>query len=229
MTRPARRMLPAPDRLRRAGPSSGRRRAVTAGALLVALGVVPLTACGSSGGTLVAVTLPPSSSPSAGESDPESQNATEKSKQADTENSSENVAFCDDTNTRTTAEKVRKPINHMLITVLNTGTEPCTLYGYPILNFGEAQPTSRVNPDSEMDQTLVLNPDDVGYSGVTLSSAEGERGDTSRDLVVRFRGPKADVFPGKDAELRLPAPGVYTDDTLTVTYWSIDSNFVLIW
>ncbi len=46
---------------------------------------------------------------------------------------------CNGANSKTTATEVSRPLNHLLLTVTNTGAKNCDLTGYPIARFGEAQ------------------------------------------------------------------------------------------
>ncbi len=46
---------------------------------------------------------------------------------------------CNGSNTSVTAEPVSRPVNHMLITVENTGSQNCDLTYYPVLRFDEMQ------------------------------------------------------------------------------------------
>ncbi len=50
---------------------------------------------------------------------------------------------CTGANTKVTAQTVTRPLNHMLLTVKNTGSKTCYLYGYPALRFQDAQAVPR--------------------------------------------------------------------------------------
>ncbi|MFE1292660.1 DUF4232 domain-containing protein [Streptomyces sp. NPDC058751] len=121
---------------------------------------------------------------------------------------------CDGSNTKTTATVVSRPLNHLLLTVTNTGTRNCDLTGYPIVRFGEAQSVPPVAEETRPQAVVTLAPGESGYAGVLLSSADGSGGDgyTAKTLEVGFDR-------GRGATPALPAKGVHVDDRLTVTYW----------
>ncbi|WRZ91413.1 DUF4232 domain-containing protein [Streptomyces sp. NBC_01007] len=124
-----------------------------------------------------------------------------------------NVA-CDGSTTKTTATVVSRPLNHLLLTVTNTGTKNCDLTGYPIARFGEAQSVPPVAEQTHPQAVVTLAPGESGYAGVLLSAADGSGGNgyTAKTLEIGFD-------KGRGATPALPAKGVYVDDKLTVTYW----------
>ncbi|MET8857819.1 DUF4232 domain-containing protein [Streptomyces sp. NPDC004579] len=121
---------------------------------------------------------------------------------------------CDGSTTKTTATPVTRPLNHLLLTVTNTGTGNCDLTGYPIARFGEAQSVPPVAEETHPQAVVTLAPGESGYAGVLLSAADGsgDNGYTAKTLEVGFGR-------GRGATPALPAEGVYVDDKLTVTYW----------
>lgn len=121
---------------------------------------------------------------------------------------------CNGANTKTTATEVSRPLNHLLLTVTNTGAKNCDLTGYPIARFGEAQSVPPVAESTHPQAVVTLAPGESGYAGVLLSAADGSGGNgyTAKTLVVGFA-------KGTSATPALPAKGVYVDDKLTVTYW----------
>lgn len=121
---------------------------------------------------------------------------------------------CNGANTKTTATEVSRPLNHLLLTVTNTGAKNCDLTGYPIARFGEAQSVPPVAESTHPQAVVTLTPGESGYAGVLLSAADGSGGNgyTAKTLVVGFA-------KGSSATPALPAKGVYVDDKLTVTYW----------
>ncbi|MFF3420556.1 DUF4232 domain-containing protein [Streptomyces sp. NPDC002698] len=121
---------------------------------------------------------------------------------------------CDGSTTKTTATVVSRPLNHLLLTVTNTGTRNCDLTGYPIARFGEAQSVPPVAEETHPQAVVTLAPGESGYAGVLLSAADGSGGNgyTAKTLEVGFGS-------GRGAAPALPAKGVYVDDRLTVTYW----------
>ncbi|MGC4984797.1 DUF4232 domain-containing protein [Streptomyces sp. DT193] len=132
-----------------------------------------------------------------------------------------NVA-CDGSTTKTTATAVSRPLNHLLLTVTNTGTKNCDLTGYPIARFAEAQSVPPVAEETHPQAVVTLAPGESGYAGVLLSAADGSgaNGYTAKTLEIGFD-------KGRSATPALPAKGVYIDDKLTVTYWQQDLDGAL--
>jgi hypothetical protein len=121
---------------------------------------------------------------------------------------------CSGANTKTTATEVTRPLNHLLLTVTNTGSKNCDLTGYPIARFGEAQAVPPVAEETHPQAVVTLAPGESGYAGVLLSAADGSGGNgyTAKTLTIAFD-------KGSSAQPALPAKGVYVDDKLTLTYW----------
>ncbi|MEV0226831.1 DUF4232 domain-containing protein [Streptomyces sp. NPDC050704] len=135
-------------------------------------------------------------------------------------------ASCSSATTRTTATEVSRPLNHILLTVTNTGSKNCNLTGYPIVRFGEAQSVPPVIEDSKPQAVVTLAPGESGYASVLLSMGDGSgsNGYTAKSLTVSLN---------KDTEgaarPSLPAKGVYVDDKLSVSYWQSTMADALTW
>ncbi|MER5974628.1 DUF4232 domain-containing protein [Streptomyces sp. NPDC002055] len=127
---------------------------------------------------------------------------------------------CTGANTEVTAKQVTRPLNHMLITVTNTGSGLCDLYHYPAVQFGEAQSVPPVFEESKPQAVTTLAPGESGYAGVRLSAADGSGsgGHTEKTLAVSFFDARANGV-GPVAHPSLPRTGVHIDDSLRVTYW----------
>ncbi|MFJ5730082.1 DUF4232 domain-containing protein [Streptomyces paradoxus] len=136
---------------------------------------------------------------------------------------------CNGSNTTVTAKPVPRPLNHMLLTVRNTGSKPCDLTYYPVLRFDEMQWVPQPINDSKPQAVTTLAPGESGYAGVSLSAADGsgEWGTTGRKLTVGFQGRTPNSDGGPSAIPALPAKGVYYDSTLKVTYWLRDMDDAL--
>ncbi|MFF7795835.1 DUF4232 domain-containing protein [Streptomyces sp. NPDC007991] len=136
---------------------------------------------------------------------------------------------CNGTNTTVTAKPVPRPLNHMLITVKNTGSKTCDLTYYPVLRFDEMQWAPQPMEESKPQAVTTLAPGESGYAGVLLSAADGsgEGGTTGHKLTVAFQGRTPNSSGGPSAIPRLPAQGVYYDSSLTVTYWLRDMDEAL--
>ncbi|MEV5357253.1 DUF4232 domain-containing protein [Streptomyces sp. NPDC052693] len=136
---------------------------------------------------------------------------------------------CNGSNTTVTAQPVPRPLNHMLITVRNTGSTTCDLTYYPVLRFDEMQWAPQAIEDSKPQAVTTLAPGESGYAGVLLSAADGsgEAGTTGHKLTVGFQGRTPNSSGGPSALPALPAKGVYYDSTLKVTYWLRDMDQAL--
>ncbi|MFJ3891956.1 DUF4232 domain-containing protein [Streptomyces sp. NPDC090083] len=137
---------------------------------------------------------------------------------------------CTGANTKVTARTVTRPVNHMLLTVKNTGSRTCHLYGYPALRFQFAQAVPPVVEDSQPQAVTTLDPGQSGYAGVNLSSADGSGtgGYTAKTLAVIFQNRALD-FVGSGVGVPLPGKGVHIDSSLRTTYWLSDPQDALSW
>ncbi|MGR6971701.1 DUF4232 domain-containing protein [Streptomyces cynarae] len=138
---------------------------------------------------------------------------------------------CEGSNTRTVAAPLNRPVNHMLLTVTNTGDKTCFLYGYPAVRFGEAQAVPPVIGESQPQAVVTLEPGESGYASVSLSATDGSgsNGRTVKSLTVYFQGRSGSGSVGAAAHPPLPARGVYVDDSLKVTYWQQSMNDATDW
>jgi hypothetical protein len=135
-------------------------------------------------------------------------------------NTTSGIVTCTGANTKVTAQTVSRPLNHLLLTAKNTGSKTCYLYGYPALNFQDAQSVPPVYKDSQPQAVTTLRPGQSGYAGVLLSAADGSGtgGYTAKTLSVIFQNRALD-FVGSGVKVALPSKGVYIDSSLTTTYW----------
>ncbi|WP_078851431.1 DUF4232 domain-containing protein [Streptomyces sp. NRRL S-237] len=129
--------------------------------------------------------------------------------------------LCNGSTTRVTAQPVSRPLNHMLITVKNTGSKTCDLTYHPVLRFDEMQWVPAARPETRPQAVVSLAPGESGYAGVLLSAADGsgEGGTTGHRLTIAFQGRTPLSDGGASATPDLPAAGVAYDSSLTVTYW----------
>lgn len=137
---------------------------------------------------------------------------------------------CTGANTKLTMTSVKRPINHMLLTMTNTGSKACNAYYYPFLRFGEAQSVPQTVEDSKPQAVVTLTPGQSAYTGVMTSSADGSGtgGYSTRDLSVSFQGAKEGGSTGSAVNVPL-GKEVYVDSTLAVTYWQTDMNDALMY
>ncbi|MGW1556358.1 DUF4232 domain-containing protein [Streptomyces sp. NPDC002144] len=138
---------------------------------------------------------------------------------------------CEGSNTRTVAAPLTRPVNHMLLTVTNTGSRTCYLYGYPALQFTDAQSVPPVIEASKPQAVVTLQPGESGYASVSLSATDGSGTDgrTVKSLAVHFFGRSLSGSVGAPAHPALPAKGVCIDDSLAVSYWQQSMDDALGW
>ncbi|MGW1879414.1 DUF4232 domain-containing protein [Streptomyces sp. NPDC001975] len=141
------------------------------------------------------------------------------------------TVLCNGSNSTVTVQPLSRPLNHMLITVKNTGSRTCYLTYYPVLRFDEMQWVPQPAEETHPQAVTTLAPGESGYAGVLLSAADGsgDGGTTGRKLVVAFQGMSPNSSGGASATPSLPAKGVYYDSSLRVTYWQQDRNDALNW
>ncbi|MER7726207.1 DUF4232 domain-containing protein [Streptomyces sp. NPDC096323] len=132
-------------------------------------------------------------------------------------------ATCTGGNTKTVVSKVNHPINHLLLTVTNTGDRPCYAYYAPKLRFDDAQAVFPILESSLPQAVVTLDPGRSAYAAIGLTGEPGA-GPAPRKaahLQVNFSGRNAAGSTGAPAELTLPAK-TYWDDNGYVTYWQTD-------
>ena len=139
---------------------------------------------------------------------------------AGSKGSTSTTVTCTGANTKVTAQTVSRPLNHLLLTVKNTGSKSCYLYGYPALRFTDAQSVPPVDEDTQPQAVTTLSPGQSGYAGVLLSAGDGSgtNGYTAKTLSVIFQNRALD-FVGSGVKVALPSKGVYIDSSLRTTYW----------
>ncbi|MFF7237607.1 DUF4232 domain-containing protein [Streptomyces collinus] len=139
---------------------------------------------------------------------------------------------CEGSTTNTAAAPLSRPLDHLLLTVTNTGSRTCHLYGYPALRFGGAQAVPPAVEDSRPQAVVTLRPGESGYASAHLSAADGSGADdgrTENSLTVYFHGRSGDESVGTGAHPRLPAKGVHVDGSIEVTYWQRSMDDAVRW
>ncbi|MFD3380681.1 MULTISPECIES: DUF4232 domain-containing protein [unclassified Streptomyces] len=151
--------------------------------------------------------------------------SSDASKSSDSQDPGPTRTPCTAANTRMTATVVARPLNHLLLTVTNTGSKNCNVIGYPAVRFGEAQSVPPVMEESQPQAVVTLAPGESGYAGVRLSAADGSgsNGYTAKSLSLYLKDSAAASKPS------LPAKGVYVDDSIAVTYWQQTMADALTW
>ncbi|MFE9440395.1 DUF4232 domain-containing protein [Streptomyces sp. NPDC006602] len=123
------------------------------------------------------------------------------------------------------ATEVSRPLNHLLLTVTNTGSKNCDLTGYPAVRFDEAQSVPPAFEDSKPQAVVTLAPGESGYASVLLAAGDGSgsHGHTAKSLAVFLDKGTSAAHPS------LPAKGVYVDDSIGVSYWQSTMADALTW
>ncbi|MFB6704313.1 DUF4232 domain-containing protein [Streptomyces sp. NPDC056333] len=133
------------------------------------------------------------------------------------------TAACIGENTAVTLTKVSRPINHLLLTMTNTGSRACNAYHAPKLRFDDAQAVFPILDDSRPQAVVTLAPGRSAYAAILLTG-DVETNDQYKGthLAVHFsaKDPSGDTGTAPD-ELTLPAD-TYWDDKGFVTYWQSD-------
>ncbi|WP_405663836.1 DUF4232 domain-containing protein [Streptomyces sp. NBC_01166] len=142
---------------------------------------------------------------------------------------SASLPTCTGENTKLTITGVKRPVNHMLLTVTNTGSKACNAFYYPVLRFGEAQSVPPVVEDSKPQAVVTVAPGQSAYAGVMTSSADGSGtgGYSTQDLSVGFLDAESESA-GDMVNVPL-SKDVYVDSTLTVTYWQTEMDDALMY
>ncbi|MEV5594713.1 DUF4232 domain-containing protein [Streptomyces sp. NPDC052496] len=134
---------------------------------------------------------------------------------------------CTAANTKVTVSKLSRPINHLLLTITNTGSVRCDAYHYPALRFDDAQASTAVRPDSKPQAVVSVEPGRSAYAAVRTSDATGEAsgGKTAHSLEVFFAH-RDGSYAERPARPALPK-GTYIDDSAQVTYWQSELDDAL--
>ncbi len=146
--------------------------------------------------------------------------ATTKAPQATPAASAARTA-CTTANTRVTVTQVSRPINHLLLTLKNTGSGLCDAYYAPHLGFDGAQSVFPILEDSKPQAVVTLAPGEEAYAGIGLTGEPGRsKLYKSKNLRVFFAKRNGSTYD-KPATLKLPAETTW-DENGFVTYWQSD-------
>ncbi|MFF0059947.1 DUF4232 domain-containing protein [Streptomyces sp. NPDC005279] len=130
------------------------------------------------------------------------------------------TAACIGENTKVTVSKVSRPINHLLLTMTNTGSKACNAYHAPLLRFDDAQAVTQIMDSSKPQAVVTIAPGESAYASLLLEADDsGENGQTVKKLTVHF-APRSGSGSTESAPdvLTLPA-GTYADSNAAVSYW----------
>jgi hypothetical protein len=139
----------------------------------------------------------------------------------------EDTLPCTDSHTDLTVATVERPINHLLLTATNTGSETCFAWFGPYLRFGDAQAPAMLITESSPQAVTAIAPGESAYAAVLLSGDEAE-GHTVTSLGVQFSGDDQSAV-GDMENVPLPGGEAYVDGDLAVTYWLPTPGDALVW
>lgn len=135
---------------------------------------------------------------------------------------------CTTANTTVTVTKVNRPINHLLLTLKNTGSGLCDAYYAPHLGFDGAQSVFPILEDSKPQAVVTLAPGEQAYAGIGLSGEPGQgKLYKSKNLSVFFAKKNGSTYD-TPAKLKLTAE-THWDDNGFVTYWQSDRANALMY
>ncbi|MEU0735256.1 DUF4232 domain-containing protein, partial [Streptomyces lavendulocolor] len=132
---------------------------------------------------------------------------------------------------KVTYTPVSRPLNHGLLTLTNTGSQPCAAYHAPLLRFDDGQAATPVNDSSRPQAVVTLSPGAAAYASITLAAADGSGSDggTVGKLAVHFAPRSGEGSTDADpAVIALPS-GTYTDTSATVTHWQSSMDDALMY
>ncbi|MFJ2853830.1 MULTISPECIES: DUF4232 domain-containing protein [Streptomyces] len=136
------------------------------------------------------------------------------------------IATCTPKNSTVKVSKVSRPINHLLLTVTNTGTKDCAAYYAPFLRFDDAQAVYPILDDSKPQAVVTLSPGEEAYAGISLLGEPGEDEPVKSDNLGVIMVDRNNKSQG-ESTLKLPAE-TYTDSRGFVTYWQSDVENALM-
>ncbi|MFD3999711.1 DUF4232 domain-containing protein [Streptomyces rubiginosohelvolus] len=136
------------------------------------------------------------------------------------------IATCTPKNSTVKVSKVSRPINHLLLTVTNTGTKDCAAYYAPFLRFDDAQAVYPILDDSKPQAVVTLSPGEEAYAGISLLGEPGEDEPVKSDNLGVIMVDRNNKSKG-ESTLKLPAE-TYTDSRGFVTYWQSDVENALM-
>ncbi|MEV5581214.1 DUF4232 domain-containing protein [Streptomyces parvus] len=136
------------------------------------------------------------------------------------------IATCTPKNSTVKVSTVSRPINHLLLTVTNTGSTNCAAYYAPFLRFDGAQAVYPILDDSKPQAVVTLAPGEEAYAGIALLGEPGENEPVKSDNLGVIMVDKNNKSKG-EATLKLPADTA-TDGLGFVTYWQSDIENALM-
>ncbi|MFE9043086.1 DUF4232 domain-containing protein [Streptomyces sp. NPDC012421] len=120
---------------------------------------------------------------------------------------------CTAADVKVVASKVTRPINHLALTITNTGGRRCDAMGAPLVGFDHSQAPIRIVEESKPQAVVTLLPGESAYASLILT---GEPGGDTHGMTIRT----IKVNLTTDSMETVTAPkGTYVDDGAAVSYW----------
>ena len=140
-------------------------------------------------------------------------------------------AACTPDHLKGTVTTLNRPINHVLLTVTNTGSTTCDLYYYPDLRFdADQQAVTQAVEDSKPQAVVTIAPGESGYAAIGTSAGDGSGGTPKLEKQVEVYLETRDQSGSLPGSLTLALPaGTYVDDKAFVTYWQSDLQSAVAW
>ncbi|MFI1932342.1 DUF4232 domain-containing protein [Streptomyces sp. NPDC020330] len=149
-----------------------------------------------------------------------------KPETAPNEKAAPSIPACTPKNSKVKVSSVSRPINHLLLTVTNTGSTNCAAYYAPFLRFDGAQAVYPILDDSKPQAVVTLSPGEEAYAGIALLGEPGQNEPVPSDNVGVIMVDKNNQSKG-ESTLKLPAETA-TDGLGFVTYWQSDVENALM-
>ncbi|MFJ3608740.1 DUF4232 domain-containing protein [Streptomyces anulatus] len=149
-----------------------------------------------------------------------------KPETAPNEKAAPSIPACTPKNSTVKVSSVSRPINHLLLTVTNTGSTTCHAYYAPFLRFDGAQAVYPVLDDSKPQAVVTLSPGEEAYAGIALLGEPGDNEPIPSDNLGVIMVDKNNESKG-ESTLKLPADTA-TDGLGFVTYWQSDVENALM-
>ncbi|MCX4507913.1 DUF4232 domain-containing protein [Streptomyces anulatus] len=137
------------------------------------------------------------------------------------------IPACTPKNSTVKVSSVSRPINHLLLTVTNTGSTNCSAYYAPFLRFDGAQAVYPILDDSKPQAVVTLAPGEEAYAGIGLLGEPGQNEPVPSDNLGVIMVDKNNKSKG-ETTLKLPADTA-TDSLGFVTYWQSDVENALMY
>ncbi|MFE9371860.1 DUF4232 domain-containing protein [Streptomyces sp. NPDC006711] len=140
-------------------------------------------------------------------------------------------APCTGANVKLTATPVTRPLNHVLLTVTNTGKTLCNAYYAPAVSFSDDQQSPiAVDKDTTPQAVVSLSPGASAYAMVrTLGEDDGSEPQKSAHITVYFTGKDDKGSTGPAAHASLAKPVAVVNSQARVTYWQSDLSSIDAW